>query len=280
MKTYKQFQNITEAFKEPNLERMKKQANNADIGTILKYTRHKDIQDDIDKIYKNRPAGKQKEIPVYYRDSSGSVGRRRHPKDLLSNQNAIKFDMKKYQVAKNSRRAQNIRAKINQYHADPLGYMSKSFGGPHIDTGMDMKRRPAKKKVEEAYKEPNIQRMQKQAEKHLYRGDRPDVKLDYQIDQLSRGKSLEGTGFPDKNIYFRNKEGKIQRNLRPDLQSIRSFENRMNKQRDNSVRRYLNVSKKLKQYHNDPLGYMSKSFGGPTINPEGWQDAPKRRKTK
>lgn len=130
---FKKQKKVQEAYKEPNLERMKKQANNADIGTILKYTRHKDIQDDIDKIYKNRPAGKQKEIPVYYRDSSGSIGRRRHPKDLLSNQNAIKFDMKKYQVAKNSRRAQNIRAKINQYHADPLGYMSKSFGGPTIN---------------------------------------------------------------------------------------------------------------------------------------------------
>ena len=148
-----------------------------------------------------------------------------------------------------------------------------------IDTGMDMKRRPAKKKVEEAFKEPNLERMKRQAGWHRYSAIHIDLSKD--IDRLARGKKIDSTiGYPDKPIYYRDKEGMPRRNVRHDVASFRGLENYLNKQNENKVRKGRNIQAKIQQYHNDPLGYMSKSFGGPTINPEGWQDAPKRRKTK
>ena len=147
-----------------------------------------------------------------------------------------------------------------------------------IDSGMDMKRRPTKKKVQEAYKEPNLKRMKKQAGWHLSTNH---IDLSREIDRLSRGKKIDSTiGYSDKPIYFRDKEGMPRRNVRHDVASFRGLENYLNKQNADRVRRGKNIQAKMQQYHADPLGYMSKSFGGPTINPEGWQNAPKRRKTK
>lgn len=129
----------------------------------------------------------------------------------------------------------------------------------------------------EGYKEPNLKKMKRQAGWHRYSANHIDLSKD--IDRLARGKKIDSTiGYPDKPIYYRDKEGKPRRNVRHDVASFRGLENYLNKQNADKVRRGRNIEAKMKQYENDPLGYMSKSFGGPTIHPEGWKEGKKKKK--
>lgn len=136
----------------------------------------------------------------------------------------------------------------------------------------------------EAYKEPNIERMKKQAARHQSKADysRGLHTLDTERKNIYKGKKNTDYGSNSPKGYYRSNyaKGEVRRGVDVnDLESINRFEKRQHKQNvEKPERRASNIRAKVKQHSNDPLGYMSKSFGGPTIHPEGWKEGKKKKK--
>lgn len=210
MKTFKEFQDILEEYRDPKPEKIEKK---------------------VEKVYHDARKAQQRNFKAG-KDSG----------DILH---------------RASRRIAAMHAVHSEFDKDPNLYaFHRMMKIPTIDY--------KRKRVEEEYQEPNTERMKRKLGNLQYATDlEKDLSLDSLRTPIYKGKPPMKAGYPKRNIYFRNDEGKPTRNVRSgDLESVNRLEKHL-KNRSGKSRRIQNISAKLQQYERDPLSYMSRSFGGP-----------------